>query len=260
VQATIACGQFDPKPGDCAFNTGFIRSQAREAAAAGAVVLVLPELCLTGYPAGAAAAACAVTADGPEMERAEECAAATGIDLCFGFVERDAAGRLFNSMAYVDKAGILKSTYRKVHLWPTEREWAVAGDRFAALEALGISVGMWICYDTRFPEAARCLARSGATLGLVGAAWFGPPEEWELALRARALDNGMFVAGATVLGVFGAMPFRGASMIVDPHGNVLARAREGRTQVITARYDAAVIEQFRARLPLLQDLRPETYA
>ena len=67
----------------------------------------------------------------------------------------------------------------------------------------------------------------GPASACVGSAWFGPPEEWELALRARALDNGMFAAGAAVQGAFGSVPFRGVSLIVDPHGRVLARAREG---------------------------------
>ena len=119
---------------------------------------------------------------------------------------------------------------------------------------------MWICYDTRFPETSRTLSRAGATLGLVGSAWFGPPEEWELSLRARALDNGMFVAGASVLGSFGAAPFRGASLIADPHGRVLAQAREGVEEVICAEYDDREVESFRSRLPLLSDLRPGAYA
>ncbi len=106
-------------------------------------------------------------------------------------------------MVFLDSRGTLRSVYRKVHLWVTEKEWALPGSGFPAMTAGDMRLGMWICYDTRFPEAARTLARSGATLGLVGSAWFGPAEEWELALRARALDNGMFVAGASVQGSFG---------------------------------------------------------
>ena len=260
MRATIACGQFIPTSGDVPANMALIRAQAREARAAGASLLVLPELCLTGYPARAEAAAWAVAGDGPEMARVRETAAGIGIGLCLGFIERLGPDRCANSMACVDAAGTVCGIYRKVHLWPPEREWAAPGASFVPTEVAGIRAGMWICYDTRFPEAARSLARAGATLGLVGAAWFGPSEEWELALRARALDNGMFVAGATVLGAFGAAPFRGTSMIVDPHGTVLARAREGRAEVIHADYDSAVVEGFRARLPLLHDLRPDSYA
>ena len=121
-------------------------------------------------------------------------------------------------------------------------------------------LGSWICYDSRFPEAARTLARAGASLALVGSAWFGPADEWELAIRSRALDNGIFVAGASVLGAFGPSPFHGVSLIVDPHGRVLARGREGVEEIITADYDDEAVSSFRGRLPLLADLRPGTYA
>ena len=117
---------------------------------------------------------------------------------------------------------------------------------------------MWICYDSRFPEAARALALSGVTLGLVGSAWFGPDSEWELALRARALDNGIFAAGAAALGSFGGAPFHGTSLIVDPHGTVLARAPDSREGVIAAEYDESAVASFRTRVPLLQDRRPDS--
>ena len=260
MRATIACGQFDPKPGDIEANTARIRGQAAEAAAAHATLLVLPELCLTGYPNRTEAATWAVAAEGPEMARVGECAAAAGVGLCIGFIERVGRDGCANSMAFIDSSGTLRGIYRKVHLWPPEREWAIPGTGFIPIDAGGITLGMWICYDTRFPEAARSLARAGATLGLVGAAWFGPADEWELAVRARAMDNGMFVAGATVIGAFGSAPFRGTSTIVDPHGKVLACAREGRAEVICAEYDSATVEEFRGRLPLLDDVRPESYA
>jgi 5-aminopentanamidase len=260
VRTIIACGQFCPAPGDIPKNCATIRSQAREAASARAALLLLPELCLSGYPAAREAAAWAIATDGPEMAVVRECAVQSGIDLCLGFIEAVGTDHLANSMAYIDRTGTVAAVYRKVHLWPLEREWAVAGSSFSPFVAAGISAGMWICYDTRFPEAARRLARAGATLGLAGSAWFGPAEEWELALRARALDNGIFVAGAALLGSFASAPFRATSMIVDPHGRILARARDGRAEVIAAPYDSEAVAEFRARLPLLADLKPDSYA
>jgi predicted amidohydrolase len=259
MKTLISCGQFAPAPGDIRRNVDSIRLQAREAARRGARILVLPELCLCGYPSAAEARARSVSLDGPEMESARECARAAGIAVCFGLAERAADGRLFNSMAYVDARGTLRSVYRKVHLWADEKPWAVPGSGFESFEAEGLRLGIWICYDTRFPESARSLARSGATLGLIGSAWFGPEEEWELAVRARAMDNGMFVAGAAVQGAFDAIPFHGASLIVDPHGTVLARARADREDLIVAEHDDEMVRTFRARLPLLDDLRPGAY-
>jgi predicted amidohydrolase len=260
VKIVLACGQFAPVPGGARQNTERMRVFARQAAGLGAAILVLPELCLCGYPAAEEAGGWAVPSSGPEIEELARCARENRIALCFGFAEAAPDKRLYNSMAYVDRAGALRAVYRKVHLWVTEKEWATPGAEIPALTDDGLRLGMWICYDTRFPETTRTLARAGATVGLVGSAWFGPPEEWELALRARALDNGMFVAGASVLGSFGTAPFRGASLIADPHGRVLAQAREGVEEVICAEYDDRVVQSFRARLPLLSDLRPGAYA
>lgn len=257
---TIACGQFAPASGDLARNSERMCAQALEAARGGARLLVLPELCLCGYSTPEEARTRAIDVRGAEIRGLQECARATGIALCFGFAERADDGRLHNSMAFVDDDGSLRAVYRKVHLWKTESAWASPGTGFPSFEAASLKLGMWICYDTRFPEAARSLALSGATLGCVGSAWFGPAEEWELALRSRALDNGIFVAGAAALGSFGKAPFRGESLVVDPHGTVLARARRRKQGIITADYDFAAVEAFRSRLPLLADLRPDCYA
>ncbi len=259
VKCILACGQFAPAGAAISENLRHIRSLAKEAGGKGASVLVLPELCLCGYPAADQARARAVRPDGPEMAELGACAREAGVALCAGFAEAAPDGVLYNSAAYLDRHGTLKSVYRKVHLWITEKQWAQPGSGFAAMRDGGLTAGMWICYDSRFPEGARALARAGATLALVGSAWFGPADEWELAIRSRALDNGMFVAGATVLGSFGTAPFRGASLIVDPHGRVLARAREGVEEVISAEYDEEAVASFRARLPLLDDLRPAAY-
>jgi 5-aminopentanamidase len=259
VKAILACGQFAPAAGEIEENTGRIRSLSAEAARQGAGILLLPELCLCGYPTADQARHWAVRADGPEMSRLADCARENRLALCVGFAELAPDGVLHNSSAYIDRAGSLRSVYRKVHLWVTEKEWAQPGKGFQVLTDAGICLGMWICYDTRFPEAARTLARGGTRLALAGSAWFGPPDEWELAVRARAVDNGIFVAGATVLGSFGSSPFRGTSLVADPNGRVLARAREGVEEVICAEYDDAAVESCRARIPLLEHLRPDAY-
>ena len=259
MKATLACGQFAPAAGGFPDNIGRIRAFAREASARGAGILALPELCLCGYPPADKAGAWAVRTDGPEMSRLAEAAREHSVALCVGFAERAPDGALYNSAAYFDRRGSLRAVYRKVHLWVTEKEWARPGTGFAPWTDDGLRMGAWICYDTRFPEAARSLARAGARLALIGSAWFGPPEEWELAVRARAMDNGIYAAGASVLGTFGSAPFRGASLIADPHGRVLAQARPGVEELITADYDDEAVESCRARIPLLSHLRPETY-
>ncbi len=187
-----------------------------DAARAGAAVVVFPELCLCGYPTAEEAPGLAVSPDGPEIQEVRAAARQERIATAFGFAEKRTDGTLCNSMAYIGPDGSLVSVYRKVHLWVTEKAWAVPGSSLTPFDALGNRAGMWICYDTRFPETARTLARAGAIYGLAGSAWFGPGAEWELALRSRALDNGIFVAGAVLLGSFGAAPFRGRALSSTP--------------------------------------------
>jgi predicted amidohydrolase len=259
VATIIACGQFAPAPGDITANLAIMRGQAKEAAGRGAALIVFPEMALSGYLAAADLRPLAARPAGPEIAALSRMARELSLAVAFGFAELAGDGRLHDSMAFVDAAGSLRSVYRKVHLFGSEGEWAAAGAGFESFDFGGLRMGMWICYDTRFPEAARSLALSGATLCLAATAWFGPAEEWELALRARALDNGMYTAGAALQGSAIGQPLRGASAIVDPHGRLLAQAREGANEVITAAYDEGAVESFRARLPLLRHRRPEAY-
>ncbi|HTP58060.1 MAG TPA: carbon-nitrogen hydrolase family protein, partial [Spirochaetia bacterium] len=197
----------------------------------------------------------AVSVDGPEISRLQALARENGVAVCFGFPERSSDG-LFNSMAFLDRDGRKPVVYRKIHLWVTERAWAREGARLVSFSLDGQKAGMWVCYDSRFPEVARALAVHGVTVALVGSAWFGPEAEWELTMRARALDNGIFAAGAAAQGSFGKDPFHGKSIIVDPHGSILASADNRTECVITAECDEAAVTSFRRRLPLLQDARP----
>jgi predicted amidohydrolase len=252
----VACAQFVCAQGDIPRNTSLMIEMAEQAARMRARVVVFPELCLSGYCAPSEAARLAVSADGPEVSRLHAAAREAGVAMCFGLPERAADG-LYNSMAFLDTDDDPPVVYRKIHLWMTERGWAAEGKRLVSFGLNGLRCGMWICYDSRFPEAARALAVQGVTLALVGSAWFGPAAEWELALRARALDNGIFVAGAAVQGSFRDARFHGESLIVDPHGNVLARASAVKEEcVIAAECDGRIVDAFRKRLPLLKDMRP----
>ncbi len=259
VKTLIACGQFSPVAKNLSANAALMRGQAHEAAACGASIIVFPELCLTGYLTPDEVPPLSVGLRSEEIGRLAETARHAGVSLCFGFAERAPDGRLLNSMAFIGKDGGLKAVYRKVHLWEGESRWAAAGDGFSCFDAGQFRAGMAICYDMRFPETARALALQGATAVLAASAWLGPAEEWELVLRARAVDNGMFVAGAALQGSYRELAFHGTSAIVSPHGVVIARAGEGRDEVIAACYDSEEVGAFRARLPLLRHRRTSSY-
>lgn len=259
MSLVLACGQFSPSAGDVAANVATMLDQMEQAAEQGANLIAFPELALTGYLAPEEVTPLAVAPAGPEMAPLREAAERLGVAVALGFPELAPGGVRYNSMAYISGSGHVAYVYRKTHLWDTEKQWATPGSTVGTFDAAGVRAGMWICYDTRFPEVGRLVAVNGGTLALVATAWLGPAEEWELAVRARALDNGLYVVASALQGQHASYRFNGPSLIVDPHGNVLARVPEGRDGIITAEYDPAVVQGFRARLPLLAHRRLDAY-
>ena len=255
----VACGQFLAYAANKAYNLKRMRGQIQEAAAAGCAVIVFPELIVSGYLPAEEVPEQAEPVDGPSVARVREDAAAAGIAVAFGMAERAPDGALYDSMVVVDATGELLATYRKVHLFGAERSWATAGDEVPVFTVGGVKAGGWICFDTRFPEVARSAAAGGAELALVPAAWLGPLDEWELALRARAMDNSMFVAGADIVNWVKGLQCHGCSTIVGPHGEVLARAWTEIDCVIHADLDPAAIAHQQQRLGLLANRRDDLF-
>lgn len=255
----VACGQFLAYPAEKAYNLNLMRDQMREAAGAGCAVIVFPELIVSGYLPAEQMPEQAEPVPGPAVDRVREDAAAARIAVAFGMAERAPDGTLYDSMVVVDAAGALLATYRKLHLFGAETSWAAPGSEVPVFTVGGVKASGWICFDTRFPELARSAAAGGAELALVPTAWLGPPFEWELALRARALDNSMFAAGADIVSFDEGLRCHGESMIVGPHGDVLARAWTEFDCVIHADLDPAAIAHQQQRLGLLANRRADLF-
>ncbi len=255
----VACGQFEARAADKEYNLDLMGAQIGEAAAAGCAVVVFPELIVSGYIAAERIPAQAEPVDGPSVCRVQKEAASSGITVAFGMAEAAADGRLYDSLVVVDGTGKVAVTYRKLHLFGAETSWASAGAEVPVFDAGGVAATGWICFDTRFPEQARCAAAAGAELALVPTAWLGPPPEWELALRARAMDNSMFAAGADIVSFADGLRCRGNSMIVGPHGDLLARAEPDSDSVIWADLDPAAVAHQQQRLALLANRRADLF-
>ena len=256
----VACGQFEAKAGDKVWNIARMASYAAEARVLGCDLILFPELIVTGYLPVADIEPLVEPASGPSVQSLAQHARELGIAIAFGLAELDEkTGQRYNSLVVVDRNGQGCGVYRKMHLWATEKVWARSGDDAVTFDVAGVRCSGWICYDTRFPELARLARMAGSDVGLVATAWLGPGEEWELALRARALDNSMFVAGADIISTLPDLRCRGLSLIVGPKGNVLARAEPGQEGIIHAVLHDRELAAQRARVPLLQDRRPDRY-
>ena len=243
----------------------------RAAAADGAQLIVLPEKwTVIGGPEDLRAGAQAL--DGPAISWARETARELGIDLVAGSIaERvDGKGRLPNASVHVGPDGEIRAVYRKLHMFDVdiegksyrESDTDEPGDEIVVSEtSQGVKLGLSICYDVRFPELYRALALRGARVIAIPAAFTLPTtrDHWEVMVRARAIENQVFVLAANQVGAHpGGHHSGGHSLIVDPWGVVLARMGE-EVGYASAELDFAEQDAIRRRVPLLEHRRPEVY-
>jgi predicted amidohydrolase len=179
-----------------------------------------------------------------------------------GFPER-ARGRAYNSALLVGPAGV-KTVYRKLHLFEREREWFSPGDLPLSVHRVGAArVGLLICFDWRFPEAARVLALQGADV-IAHPSNLVFPNAQE-AMRVRALENRVYTVTANRTGTErrrgGTVPFTGRSQVVDPDGVVVARAGRAADAAMAVDCDLARArsKQLTSKTPLFTNRRPEFY-
>src|SRR4051812_39476765 len=245
----------------------------RAAAADGATLVVLPErFDLRGtdddYVRGAE------PLDGPTVERVRDLARDLRIDLVAGSLTERRPGheKPSNTSLHVGPEGELHAVYRKIHLFDVtvaetdyrESDSGEPGDELVVTEtADGTPVGLTVCYDVRFPELYRILALRGALVVTIPANFtrVTGAAHWAVLLRARAIENQLFVIAPAQAGEYPAgMPTYGNSMIVDPWGEVLARAGGGDEETfVAADLDFARLREVRERLPSLANRVPSAY-
>jgi predicted amidohydrolase len=251
-------------------NLRVAESLVRAAAADGADLVVLPEKWTLLGPADALRAA-AQPLDGPALSAAASWARELGIHLVAGSVPELAEGqeKLFNTSALIGPDGAVRGVYRKIHMFDVdvddvsyrESEAEQPGDEIVVADGGGIPVGLSVCYDLRFPELYRILALREARIVTVPAAFTERTgrDHWEVLIRARAIENQVFVVAAGQIG--DAPPhYRsfGRSMVVDPWGVVLAQAPDTEC-FVAADLDITVQNEMRASLPSLRNRRPQAY-
>lgn len=168
---------------------------------------------------------------------------------------------LFNTSYVVDADGELAGRYRKSHLFSPNGEHLrfAAGRELVVCNTRAGRLGILICYDLRFPEVCRRLALDGAQVLCVSALWPSVRiHHWDLLLRARALENQVFVLGCNGCGADGELHYGGSSAIVRPTGECLASASE-KEGLIFAEIDLREIESFRRAIPCWNDRREHLY-
>lgn len=246
---------------DLSANLQRIDAAAKRASAAGASLLICPELILSGYYAGAEnLRANAQDAADKGLQAVRAVARASGIAIVFGYPER-AQGRFYNSAALVDCNGVLVLNYRKTHLFGDyEKEVFTPGDGdFATVNIEGWRIGLLICYDVEFPETARMLALQGADLIAVPTALMQPyTAVANVLIPARAYENQLYVAYANYCGEEGPLRYCGYSTVAAPNGRITMQAKTTETLLFADLAHADLI-QSRELNPYLRDRRVSLY-
>lgn len=229
---------------------------ADQAVAAGAELLVLPEMFNTGFSMDATK--CAAAAASTQAALADF-ARRRAVHLVAGFAE-PATPRPANALTLLGPDGRERLHYRKIHpfsLAGEERHYA-AGETLSTVTIEGVRVTPVICYDLRFPELFRAAA-SRTDLFLVIANW---PEKrrqaWSTLLAARAIENQCFVLGVNRVGEAVGEPHSGDSALFDPFGGVRASVSQ-QPAVVLGEVDAGDVARVRERFPFLRDRRPDLY-
>jgi N-carbamoylputrescine amidase len=257
-------------------------ARIRKGAQAGAQIVCLPELFRSPYFCQRQDPALFELAEpipGPSSERLARVARETGTVVIGSLFERRTAGVYHNTAAVFDADGTLLGIYRKMHIPDDplyfEKYYFTPGDLgFRAFDTRFGRVGVLVCWDQWFPEAARLTALRGAQVLLYPTAIGWHPREkqdlgaaqhqaWELIQRGHAVANGVHVAAVNRVGhegpAAGGLEFWGASFVSDPFGTVLRRAPHDRDEVLIVACDLQKQEEIRRHWPFLRDRRIDAY-
>ncbi len=227
----------------------------------GASLVLLPEL--STYLSEKEVLSVAQTMDGEIIRRFRDMAKKFGIYLNNGsFVEKSDNGKAYNTSVLINPQGEIEAYYRKIHLFDIDLPGGLSyreSDRYNRGSSVVVSsteigdFGFSICYDLRFPELYRSLTEKGAKLIFIPAAFtlHTGKDHWEPLLRARAIENQVYIAAADQIGKHpDNKSCYGNSMIIDPWGKVIARSPD-KVGYITAEVDWDYLEEIRRKIPCL---------
>ncbi len=239
------------------------RRFAQQAAGAKADLLVFPEMFMALPKGEMNLGEVSEPLDGPFATALKGIAREFGLGVLSGLWESgEDKNRAYNTLGLFSVSGELLSSYRKVHLFNAlsvrEEDKMLYGNAPPPVVPFaGLNLGLAICYDLRFPELFRHLASKGADLVVLPSAWYAgtlKEDHWLTLLRARAIENTLYVAGANLVG----SRFCGRSAVFDPFGVWVASAGENETLVI-ADVNTERVAEVREKLPSLNHARPELF-
>ncbi len=249
----VACIQMDCESGNVKANlikAGKMLAKAREK---GAMLAVLPELFNVGYKLDILKSLdydfCGTTAEISKLSKELDIHIAAGV-----FEKCD--GRYYNSVVVYNNNGELIEKYKKINLFSlsNEKEIFIPGNEIKTFNIKSFKFGILICYDIRFPELSRKYLNAGCSALIISSAFpFPRLEHWNTLLKARAIENQVYVIASNRVGKDGDMQFLGNSCVIDPWGNVLIKKDETEEDVLVHDISTDEVERVRTFIPCIDD-------
>jgi N-carbamoylputrescine amidase len=251
----------------------------RSAAAQGAQIVCLQELFLTPYFCQVESLETFKLAEpvpGPTCEVFSKLAEELEIVIVISLFEKRGSGVYHNTAVVIDADGTVLGKYRKMHIPDdpgfSEKYYFTPGDLgYRAWDTRYGKIGVLVCWDQWYPEAARLTALAGAQILFYPTAIGWLPEEkdtelgrsqrnaWESVQKGHAVANGCYVAAVNRVGLEDNLYFWGSSFVSDPYGNFLSQAGEDDESIVLQECDLDALEAFRCTWPFFRDRRIETY-
>lgn len=244
-------------------------AMVKQAAVNGANVVVLPEMFNCPY-SKEYFSSFADAENGESVEQMSAWARENGIILIGGSIPEKDGDKLYNTCFVFDENGNVIAKHRKMHLFDVDIEGGIrfkesnhfaAGNEITVFDTKYGKMGVLVCFDMRFPELVRAMARRGAEV-VVCPAQFNMttgPKHWELTIRARAMDNEIYYIGASAARFEGFnYECWGHSTVADPFGQVIATCDEAE-QILYADIDLNNVDSVRKQLPTFLHLKDDIY-
>lgn len=228
-------------------------------------LVVFPELATTGYQCGENFQELAeeINESSHTVRFFSDLAKKHGVYIIWGMAEKDSKNKkvLYNSQVFLDCKGEIIGTYRKIHLFDTEKNWFTPGKEYKVYNTAIGKIGLFVCYDAFFPEAARIMAVKGADLLVNSTNWEKPySNDMDLLMSARALENAVYLACCNRIGKDLDVDFFGHTRILDTLGNIISDVKEEKEDFIYASLDYDKKENLKKTYyTMLSERRPELY-
>jgi predicted amidohydrolase len=246
--------QFNIALGDIEANLAKVEAGLARCSAKGAQLVVLPEMWSAGYDYKRLRQHADQT---PFVEsRIKTLSEELGLVIVGSLPEKQ-GDAIYNTATLFD-SGSERGRYRKLHMFSTmgEDRFLMPGDQVLVADTSLGRIGVAICYDLRFPELFRKMAIDGAEIICLPAEWPKPRQEhWRTLLRARAIENQLFIAAANCCGPQGKLDFFGMSLLISSRGDLLAEGEEAATELI-ATFDSREMRDYREQIRCYHDRRP----